>query len=147
MSACVCCGGTGHTGARITYTHVGICPRCHKTGIEPDGPLVHAGLVLRNRRSGKVWAVYGSYEAGDWGIHRMKPSRSGRHYVWQILLRPTVELLDESRWTPVGFGDAWDHALMESDPLRDRRGGDDAAAGHAEAVGQAHHRTGREEAA
>jgi hypothetical protein len=114
--ACICCGGTG-SNTKITYAHLGICPRCDKSGVEPELPPVHVGLVLRNVRSGKVWAVYGSYEDGEWGIHRMKPSRRGGHYVWQIILRPARELLDESRWVRVGFGDAWNHQLMEADAL------------------------------
>jgi hypothetical protein len=47
----------------------------------------------------------------------MVPSRRGGHYVWQIIHRTADDLLDEHRWTHVGFGDAWDHALMESDAL------------------------------
>jgi hypothetical protein len=116
---CICCDGTGYSRGQITYAHVGICPRCNKSGIEPDHPTVHNGLTLRNVRSGKVWVVYGSYPNDEWGIHRMKSSRRGGHYVWQIIVRPARQLLDDRRWRPIGFGDAWDHTLMESDPLRE----------------------------
>lgn len=47
----------------------------------------------------------------------MKVARTGEDYVWQILIRPESELLDTSRWATAGFGDAWDHAKMETDPL------------------------------
>lgn len=119
---CVCCGGAGHTASRITYNRMPggweTCSRCKGSGVEPAAPVIHTGLVLRNVRSGKVWAVYGSYPPDEWGIHRMKPARSGGHYVWQIIIRPERELLDTSRWSFVGFGDAWDHDLMEADALR-----------------------------
>lgn len=118
---CRCCNGLGHTNGRITYARMPggweRCGRCDETGVEPDGPTVHPGLALRNVRSGKVWVVYGIYFPDDWGIHRMKPAKHGGHYVWQILIRPGGELLDERRWAFVGFGDAWNHDLMESDPL------------------------------
>jgi hypothetical protein len=128
--ACTFCHGGEHW-ATTAYNKSGWfkCPRCGGTGIEPERPLIHSSLLLRNVRSGKVWAVFGWYEgmrhpdgtveraAGDWGIHRMKPSRLGSWYVWQIIHRTTEQLLDTRRWIPVGFGDAWDHVKMESDPL------------------------------
>lgn len=91
------------------------CPRCAQTGLEPAERLIHASLLLRNVRSGKVWAVYGDYPHGIWGIHRFKLARSASRFVWQILQRPATELLDEKRWIEIGFGDAWDKELMETE--------------------------------
>jgi hypothetical protein len=117
VSACALCGGTGR--AVNTYWVGDRCGRCQRTGEEPAGPLIHPGLLLRNVRSGKVWAVYSIYPSLTWGIHRMIPTRKPgrRYYTWQIILRPEEELLDPKRWVPIGFGDAWDHEKMESDPL------------------------------
>jgi hypothetical protein len=118
---CACCDGGGQVEG-IAYLGGGVfykgCPRCAGSGTEPNQPACHVGLLLRNRRSGRVWAVYGRYGDGVWGVHRMIPSRAGhRRYVWQIILRPEHEMLDERRWSRAGFGDAWDHERMESDPL------------------------------
>jgi hypothetical protein len=45
----------------------------------------------------------------------MIPSRRTRgHYVWQIRVFGERRLL---QWNVVGFGDAWQHDLMEADPL------------------------------
>jgi hypothetical protein len=113
---CALCEGEAAGQQRWAYTrHANPCPRCRGTGSEPDAPLVHAALLLRNVRSGKVWAVFGDYP-NDWGLHRMKPScRPGRsYYVWQIIHRPESELLTPTRWVFAGCGDAWDHALMET---------------------------------
>lgn len=122
------CDGT--TTVHNTYTRISIfgqkCPRCDGTGVEPEQPRIHLGLILRHPRSGKMWAVYGSYgyeqaKPNDgtpgWGIHRMIPSRAGHaRYVWQIRVFTERRLL---AWPVVGFGDAWMHDLMESDPLRE----------------------------
>lgn len=124
---CSCCDGT--QSIHTAYTHMGpfhgLCPRCEGSGFEPAEHRIHQGLVIRHPRSRKVWAVYGSYEGGQarphhpgpaWGIHRMIPDRGrGGHYVWQIRVLSEAGLL---KWPVVGYGDAWDHTLMESDPLR-----------------------------
>ena len=134
MSAkpCRCCGGRNYSdgvGDRINYVRMpsgfGTCPRC-KDGVEPEGRVLHPGLILENRRSGKRWAIFADYGEGwpgdrRWGIHRFRPSRRGGHYVWQIKMLPAVTLLDGKRWREVGFGDAWNHDLMQSDPLPPRR--------------------------
>lgn len=114
--ACRFCDGKRHVSTAYDR-HDALCPRCRGLGAEPDAAHIHTSLLLRNVRSGKVWAVYTQYEH-DWGIHRMKPNRSRTYYVWQILHRDEADLLDERLWTAAGFGDAWDHAAMESDPLR-----------------------------
>jgi hypothetical protein len=125
-SDCAMCGGSGTV--HNTYTRVSVfgqkCPRCDGAGVEPAEPKIHVGLLLRHPRSGKVWAVYGDYAASHakpadgsrgWGIHRMIPSRRTRgHYVWQIRVFGERRLL---QWNVVGFGDAWQHDLMEADPL------------------------------
>lgn len=123
---CGFCQGTRVTSN--TYVSRGIftveCPRCKGTGQEPSDAPFHPGLLLRST-GGKVWAVYSSYEGTlasprapgqpAWGVHRMIPDRvRGGHYVWQIRVLPEEQL---RRWTFVGYGTAWDHALMEARPL------------------------------
>lgn len=115
---CPCCKGEG--GVSTAYDRQGVffvsCPRCNGALVDP-GPRIHSSLLLRNVRSGKAWAVYGDYPPDEWGLHRMKPARCRRYYVWQIIIRPEHELLDGRRWTVAGYGDAWEHDKMESDPL------------------------------
>ncbi len=130
-AACGFCAGTGK--AKYTaYTRNGVfhveCVRCGSTGVEPLGPKLHPAVLLRNRRSQKVWAIYGEYVGEQatppapgeraWGIHRMIPDRVNQgHYVWQIRVMPERVLL--ANWEQIGYGDAWEHDLMESDPLRE----------------------------
>lgn len=121
MSVCACCQGT--RAFHSVYSRQGAwavgCPHCAGCGFEPAQRAVHPSMLLRNVRSGKIWAVYAWYPAdNNWGIHRMKPAKRGSPYVWQILHRTTEQLLDEKQWVLAGYGDAWDHEKMESDPLR-----------------------------
>lgn len=124
--ACAMCTGTGTTH-NLYVTHsvfAAGCPRCGGTGVEPTTPVVHMGMVVAHPRRGTRWCVYGVYpgtlatpptdHARAWGIHRMKPARRGGHYVWQIRVFGEDRLLT---WPVVGYGTAWDHALMESTPL------------------------------
>lgn len=118
---CQLCQGKGETTSLVAYNRMpgGIepCSRCQKTGIEPHEPLVHAGLVLENRRSGLRWAVYGDFPPAEWGLHRLAPTRNGGSYYFQFLIRPAADLLDARRWRFVGFGDAWNGELMQTPPL------------------------------
>jgi hypothetical protein len=111
---CLLCTGSGW--ASNAYLRQADCPRCAGCGIEPTEPQLHVGMLLRSRRSGKVWAVFHRYEDGRWGIHRMKVSVRGGHYVWQIQMRENAQLGNTRAWTPAGVGDAWDHEAMETDP-------------------------------
>lgn len=111
---CILCSGSGYS----TNVYVkGACPRCKATGVEPADPPLHPGMLVRNRRSGKVWAVFADYSGNEWGVHRFKPSVRGGHYVWQIQVRTAEQLLDTRRWTAIGVGDAWNHELMKTDPV------------------------------
>jgi hypothetical protein len=124
---CKCCEGKRGVADRIVYVRSpysgrGTCPRCKGSGVEPPERHLHPGLVLENVRSGKRWVIYADYgeglwDARRWGIHRFKAAKHGGHYVWQIKLTRADLLLDERRWREVGFGDAWNHDLMRSDPL------------------------------
>jgi hypothetical protein len=133
MSDCSFCNGRGDVHAsECAYLGsasgwaVQRCPRCGGSGKEPSEAGIHIGLLLRSR-NGKVWAVYSPYpgnlasprtdHAQAWGIHRMKPSRLGGCYVWQIRVLGEDALLDRRRWTPAGVGDAWMHDRMEAPPL------------------------------
>jgi hypothetical protein len=138
---CGFCDGT--TSVHTVYNRSGgggifsaRCPRCGGSGREPSAPCIHPSLLLRNVRSGKVWAVYSVYNGAQaapptdheraWGIHRMIPDRvCAGHYVWQIRVLGEDVLLNTRRWVPIGFGDAWDHDAMEATPLaaRPSRGG------------------------
>jgi hypothetical protein len=108
------CAGTGSTHNHyVTHSiFAANCPRCKGTGIEPSEPTLHAGLKLRNRRSGKVWIVFHLYSDDEVGIHRFKKARSGGHYVWQIMMMHPDKLLARN-WEPAGYGDAWEQSQSE----------------------------------
>jgi hypothetical protein len=128
LVTCAFCGGNEYwTRTAYDKSVWSKCPRCGGSGVEPETPVIHSSLLLRNVASRRVWAVFAFYDGyvgpggttrgPTWGIHRMKPARGGGCYVWQIIHRTEQALLDPRRWQPAGFGDAWDHEKMEADPL------------------------------